>query len=131
MSGVPELAPVQKVYLVQEPLRRNPTDRSKIELKYSLEPLSKFGELRVLLAWEDSRTPVNEARIVTKLRKELADFTSDDYIACAGSPALIAAAAMVASHLTGGYVRLLVWDNAKLKYDQVNIDLNCQPYHRR
>lgn len=125
------LAPDKRVYLVQEPLRRNPTDRSKIELKYSLEPLKQYGELRVLLAWEDSRTPVNEARIVTKLRKELADFTSDDYIACAGSPALIAAAAMVASSLTGGYVRLLVWDNAKLKYDQVDIDLNCQPHNRR
>lgn len=123
--------PDRRVYLVQEPLRRNPVDRSKIELKYSLEPLMQYGEMRVLLAWEDSRTPVNEARIITKLRKELADFTSDDYIACAGSPALIAAAAMVASDVTGGYVKLLVWDNAKLKYDQVDIDMNCQPYYRR
>lgn len=121
----------RRVYLVQEPLRRNPVDRSKVELKYSLEPLLQYGEMRVLLAWEDSRTPVNEAKIVTKLRKELADFTSDDYIACAGSPALIAAAAMVASQVTNGFVQLLVWDNAKLKYDQVNVDLNCQPYYRR
>jgi hypothetical protein len=117
----------RRVFLVQEPLRRNPVDRSKIELKYSLEPLKQYGPLHVLLAWEDSRMPVNGARIVAKLRRELADFTSDDLIACAGSPALIAAAAMVASQRTDGYVQMLVWDNAKLKYDHIVIDLNAQP----
>ena len=120
-----------RVFIVQEPLRRHPGHR-RVEHKYSLKPAEAFGQLVVLLAWEDLHNPVNVPAMMSKLREGLADFDPDqDYLLAAGNPGAIAGAAMIASALSDGYVKMLVWDNKREQYDVFELDLNAQPFTRR
>jgi hypothetical protein len=128
--SLPVSVPRSRVFVVQEPLRRHPGHR-RVEHKYSLKPAEAFGELVVLLAWEDLHNPVNVPAMMTKLREGLADFTDDDYVLAAGNPGAIAAAAMLAGERTGWGCRMLVWDNRREQYDVFELDLNAQPFIRR
>lgn len=118
-----------RVFVVQEPLRRHPNHR-KVEYKYSLRPAEAYGELVVLLAWEDLHNPVNVPAMMTKLREGLQDFEDNDYLLAAGNPGAIAAAAIIAAEVTGWGCKMLVWDNRRELYDVFDLNLNAQPYSR-
>lgn len=117
------------VYIVQEPLKRHP-GHGGVELKYSLEPARAFGALKVLLSWDDVRHPTNMSLICSRLRAGLRGFSADDYLLLTGNPAAIAAAAILAAQESQGLIKALSWDNRKLEYECLLIDIDAQPMER-
>ena len=57
------------------------------------------------------------------MRKNLKDFTKQDYILLTGDPAVIGISCAIASDMTNGQFNLLKWDRRELKYYPIEIDL--------
>lgn len=99
---------MSKVYVVQNPVkiyRENGTQYRKPS--FNLRPAEKFGELHIMLP-EDSSLLVT-APLTGILKKELKDFTEDDYLLPTGDPV----AGMIAAAIVGTRVpqlNILRWD---------------------
>ena len=58
----------------------------------------------------------SSAPFIRKMRKNLQDFKSDDYILCTGDPAIIGLSTAIASDITQGKFNLLKWDRQEKRY---------------
>lgn len=87
-----------------------------------VRPALAYGDLRVLVdqRGEPALAPVP---LVNRLRHELRNFSDEDYLLPTGSPAVIAAAAMVAAGYNRGRVRVLLWDRREHKYFETIIEV--------
>lgn len=112
-----------KVYVVQEPIKKHP-DHQRPGLKYSLDPARKYGELSILLRWNDTKAPVDSTSLTQILCEGLKSFTSKDYLVLAGHPGAIALAAMIASLKCNGLVQLLVYNRNEGEYEVWPLDLD-------
>ena len=65
----------------------------------------------------------SSAPFVHKMRKNLQDFKSDDYILCTGDPAVIGLSTAIASDVTQGKFNLLKWDRQERRYYPLSFDL--------
>jgi len=63
------------------------------------------------------------APFIHKMRKNLQDFKSDDYILCTGDPAVIGLSTAIASDITQGKFNLLKWDRQERRYYPLSFDL--------
>lgn len=112
------------VYAIQEPLKYVP-GMSKPVHKFSLEPALKWGERVVtLLQWGETKSPLNMAQMHESLARGLKDFTEDDYLLLSGNPVAIGLAAMIASDLTGGKVKMLTYNKREQAYEAAVCDLD-------
>lgn len=102
-----------KVYIVQEPLKR---DRVTKELRPMMDftPALVYGELEVLI--QSSRPILTPAPLIHELKRKLKDFSDDDFLLAVGDTGLIAIASMVASKINHGRVNLLKWDRETRSY---------------
>ena len=83
---------------------------------------SDFGYLVICLP-ENSQMIFSSAPFVHKMRKNLQDFKSDDYILCTGDPAVIGLSTAIASDITQGKFNLLKWDRQERRYYPLSFDL--------
>ena len=83
---------------------------------------SDYGYLVICLP-ENSQMIFSSAPFVHKMRKNLQDFKSDDYILCTGDPAVIGLSTAIASDVTQGKFNLLKWDRQERRYYPLSFDL--------
>lgn len=108
------------VYVVQNAHRRDMATGALVPV-HDLTPALRYGELRYLLP--PGPVLLSTEHAVKALKQQLAEFTPDDYLLCIGDPSAIALVSMVASTVTAGRVKLLVWDKPSKAYIPVPIDL--------
>ena len=60
---------------------------------------------------------------VHKMRKNLRDFKSNDYVLCSGDPAIIGLSTAIVSDVTRGKFNLLKWDRQETRYYPLTFDL--------
>ena len=63
------------------------------------------------------------APFVHKMRKNLRDFKSKDYILCSGDPAVIGLSTALVSDNTQGNFNLLKWDRQEARYYPLSFNL--------
>jgi hypothetical protein len=83
---------------------------------------SDYGYLVICLP-ENTQMIFSSAPFVRKMRKNLQDFKSDDYILCTGDPAVIGLSTAIASDVTQGQFNLLKWDRQEKRYYPLSFNL--------
>ena len=84
-------------------------------------PAEKFGEAKYLLVGRQSSLAVP---VIRKLRRELRNFTDEDYLLLVGDPVAIGVATALAARQNRGRVKVLKWDRQESCYYVVQIDLD-------
>ena len=105
------------VYVIQE-IPGTKEGRPKINILGAAE----YGTFKFLLP-ELSQIIFSPGPLIFKLRKELKDFTTEDYLLLTGDPAIIGVACSIVSDMTNGKYNLLKWDKQERKYYSIAIDL--------
>lgn len=107
-----------KVFITQEKLRRN--SEGQLVPEFDMTPALRFGDPEVLVpAGRALFAPVLTVRTI---KEKLANFGDEDYLLTIGDPSIIAVAAMVASEINKGRVKLLKWDRQLQEYLPIQID---------
>ncbi len=106
------------VYVVQVPVYMDHRVGEWVP-KYDLSPASAHGEVVVLLPRGNLSL---DSRAISLLVERLSGYTLHDCILALGDPVSIAAAAMIASRVTGGPVRILRWDRLSQAYVPCLVD---------
>ena len=99
------------VYVLQHPPRN-----------INILSASDYGYLVICLP-ENSQMTFSPAPFIHKMRKNLTDFRSCDYILCTGDPAIIGLSTAIVSDVTGGKFNLLKWDRQETRYYPLTFDL--------
>jgi len=105
------------VYVIQE-IPGTKEGRPKINILGA----SEYGTFKFLLP-ELSQIIFSPGPLIFKLRKELKDFTTEDYLLLTGDPAIIGVACSIVSDITNGKYNLLKWDKQERKYYPIEINL--------
>jgi hypothetical protein len=105
------------VYVIQE-IPGTKDGRPKINILGA----SEYGTFKFLLP-ELSQIIFSPGPLIFKLRKELKDFTTEDYLLLTGDPAIIGVACSIVSDMTNGNYNLLKWDKQERKYYPITINL--------
>ena len=106
------------VYIIQE-IPGTKEGRPKINILGAAE----YGTFKFLLP-ELSQIIFSPGPLIFKLRKELAKYTTKDYLLLTGDPAIIGVACSIVSDMTNGKFNLLKWDKQERKYYPIEIDLH-------
>ena len=99
------------VYVLQHPPRN-----------INILTASDYGYLVICLP-ENSQMMFSPAPFIHKMRKNLQDFKSTDYILCTGDPAIIGLSTAIVSDITQGRFNLLKWDRQETRYYPLTFDL--------
>lgn len=88
-----------------------------------LTPAEDFGKVEVLFDRRDQS--LSPAPMVFHLRRQLKNFSDDDYIICLGDPSAVAIAFAVACDMNpaGDRAKLLKWDRKSKRYVEVRVDI--------
>jgi hypothetical protein len=105
------------VYVIQE-ISGTKEGRPKINIMGATD----YGKFKFLLP-ELSQIIFSPGPLIFKLRKELAEYTTKDYLLLTGDPAIIGVACSIVSDITNGKFNLLKWDKQERKYYPIEIDL--------
>ena len=105
------------VYVIQE-IPGTREGRPKINIMGAAD----YGTLKFLLP-ELSQIIFSPGPLIFKLRKELANYRSRDYLLLTGDPAIIGVACSLVSDITSGNFKLLKWDKQERKYYPIEINL--------
>ena len=105
------------VYVVQE-IAGTREGRPKINIIGA----SKYGAFKFLLP-ELSQIIFSPGPLIMKLRQNLKDYRSDDYLLLTGDPAIIGVACSIVSDITTGKYNLLKWDKQERRYYPIKINL--------
>jgi len=111
---------VPKVYIIQEPLKRNPRT-GEMEAFMDLSPASAYGDLEIVLS--RGSTVLSPGPMIHELQRKLNGFTKDDFLVCIGDTGAIAAAVMVASRITGGSINILKWNRDTRSYISLKLEV--------
>ena len=84
---------------------------------------AEFGNLVICLP-ELSQMIFSSTPFIFKMKKNLKDFTPNDYILCTGDPAVIGLSTAIVSDNTNGQFNLLKWDKRERRYYPLRIDLH-------
>lgn len=110
-----------KVYIVQEPMRRN-KDTGVLEPIMDFHMALEYGDPVVCL--DNPRMALTPAPMVRRLQEVLKDFNDDDSLVAVGDPSAIAAAAAICAKNNLGRFSILKWDRDTRRYLKVDIDTN-------
>ena len=105
------------VYVIQE-IPGTKEGRPKINIMGA----ASYGKFKFLLP-ELSQIIFSPGPLIFKLRKELANYRSRDYLLLTGDPAIIGVACSIVSDITNGKYNLLKWDKQERKYYSIEINL--------
>ena len=105
------------VYVIQE-IPGTKDGRPKINIMGAAE----YGKFKFLLP-ELSQIIFSPGPLIFKLRKELSNYKTSDYLLLTGDPAIIGVACSIVSDITNGKYNLLKWDKQERKYYSIAIDL--------
>ena len=105
------------VYVIQE-IPGTKEGRPKINIMGATE----YGKFKFLLP-ELSQIIFSPGPLIFKLRKELKNYKTSDYLLLTGDPAIIGVACSIVSDITNGKYNLLKWDKQERKYYSIEIDL--------
>jgi len=105
------------VYVIQE-IPGTKDGRPKINIMGA----SEYGKFKFLLP-ELSQIIFSPGPLIFKLRKELANYRTLDYLLLTGDPAIIGVACSIVSDITNGKYNLLKWDKQERKYYSITINL--------
>ena len=105
------------VYVIQE-IPGTKEGRPKINILGAGE----YGTFKFLLP-ELSQIIFSPGPLIFKLRKELENYRTLDYLLLTGDPAIIGVACSIVSDITNGKFNLLKWDKQERKYYSIEIDL--------
>ena len=83
---------------------------------------SDYGYLVICLP-ENSQMIFSSGPFVHKMRKNLRDFKSNDYVLCSGDPAIIGLSTAIIGDVTSGKFNLLKWDRQETRYYPLSFDL--------
>ena len=83
---------------------------------------SDYGYLVICLP-ENSQMIFSSGPFVHKMRKNLRDFKSNDYVLCSGDPAIIGLSTAIVSDVPRGKFNLLKWDRQETRYYPLTFDL--------
>ena len=83
---------------------------------------SDYGYLVICLP-ENSQMIFSSGPFVHKMRKNLRDFKSNDYVLCSGDPAIIGLSTAIISDVTSCKFNLLKWDRQETRYYPLSFDL--------
>lgn len=115
-----------KVFVPQEPLIIRDGRASRL---FSLKPAEKFGELRVVLDWSDTREAKEQGcanAMRWKIRAALEDIEPGDFILMVGD--FIAMSLVVYEALeAAGRINCLQWDREERRYKVVEMDVDRMP----
>ena len=113
----PDVEALPTVYVIQE-IPGTKEGRPKINILGAAE----YGTFKFLLP-ELSQIIFSPGPLIFKLRKELAKYTTKDYLLLTGDPAIIGVACSIVSDMTNGKFNLLKWDKQERNYYSIEIDL--------
>ena len=116
----PDVEALPTVYVIQE-IPGTKEGRPKINILGAAE----YGTFKFLLP-ELSQIIFSPGPLIFKLRKELAKYTTKDYLLLTGDPAIIGVACSIVSDMTNGKFNLLKWDKQERKYYSIEINLYQQ-----
>ena len=116
----PDVEALPTVYVIQE-IPGTKEGRPKINILGAAE----YGTFKFLLP-ELSQIIFSPGPLIFKLRKELAKYTTKDYLLLTGDPASIGVACSIVSDMTNGKFNLLKWDKQERKYYSIEINLYQQ-----
>ena len=105
------------VYVIQE-IAGTKEGRPKINIMGA----SEYGKFKFLLP-ELSQIIFSPGPLIFKLRKELKDYKTKDYLLLTGDPAIIGVACSIVSDMTNGKYNLLKWDKQERQYYPIEINL--------
>jgi hypothetical protein len=105
------------VYVIQE-IAGTKEGRPKINIMGA----SEYGKFKFLLP-ELSQIIFSPGPLIFKLRRELKNYRTKDYLLLTGDPAIIGVACSIVSDITNGKYNLLKWDKQERKYYSIAIDL--------
>ena len=105
------------VYVIQE-IAGTSEGRPKINIMGA----ASYGKFKFLLP-ELSQIIFSPGPLIFKLRKELANYKTKDYLLLTGDPAIIGVACSIVSDITNGKYNLLKWDKQERKYYSIEINL--------
>ena len=100
------------VYVVQKP-----------DSKKNILSASQFGDFDFIL----ENTPdmiFSPVPTIAKIRKELQNYSDDDYLLLIGDPAVIGICVHYALQNNRGRANLLKWDNREYKYFNIEVNAN-------
>ena len=106
-----------KVYLTQEI-----PGTSIGQPKYNILGAQKFGQIVTILP-ERSQIIMSPGPLIHKLKNELKDYTTDDYLLLSGDPAIIGVVCSVVCDITYGNFNLLKWDRQEKTYYPIEVDI--------
>lgn len=108
-----------KVFVVNEPMRRNPVTR-EFERWLPMATAGNFGEVVELLP--PGSPPANLAGYVALLERGLESFREGDYLVCVGDqPLLVVAAALIGARLGGAKFKVLKWERRSEAYAPLSL----------
>ena len=105
------------VYVIQE-IPGTKDGRPKINIMGA----TQYGKFKFLLP-ELSQIIFSPGPLIFKLKKELVNYRTSDYLLLTGDPAIIGVACSIVSDITNGKYNLLKWDKQERKYYSIAIDL--------
>jgi hypothetical protein len=106
------------VFITQEKMRRN--SLGDLVSEFDMTPALKYGQPKILVpAGRALFAPVHTVRTI---KEQLEGFSDEDYLLTIGDPSIIAVAAIVASEMNKGRVKLLKWDKQMREYLPIQID---------
>tara|TARA_R110000751_G_scaffold117044_1_gene217193 strand:- start:374 stop:772 length:399 start_codon:yes stop_codon:yes gene_type:complete len=105
------------VYVIQE-IAGTKEGRPKINIMGATE----YGKFKFLLP-ELSQIIFSPGPLIFKLRKELKNYKTSDYLLLTGDPAIIGVACSIVSDITNGKYNLLKWDKQERQYYPIEINL--------
>ena len=105
------------VYVIQE-IAGTKEGRPKINIMGA----SEYGKFKFLLP-ELSQIIFSPGPLIFKLRRELKNYRTKDYLLLTGDPAIIGVACSIVSDITNGKYNVLKWDKQERKYYSIEINL--------
>ncbi len=101
------------VYVVQEPPKVRGGE-GEWPYKYDINKASKFGEVRIVLSWNEVKN-LGTFRLIGLLKSRLAEYTEGDYLLTIGKPTVMIVAALIAVR-KAERIQLLLHDRATDDY---------------
>lgn len=95
-----------KVYIVQEPMRREGLSRSMVPAR-DFSDAARFGE--IVFVFAGTRPSADPRESIEEVCANLSKFSPDDYLIMVGHPSLQAWTAAIAARNAGGSLRILEW----------------------
>lgn len=86
-------------------------------------PAKAYGELNLIMP-SKAQVILTATPAIRRMRRELRDFSDDDFLLLSGDPAIMGIALAVAADINQGRVKILKWDRLEKTYYDVSINIH-------